>query len=99
MVGRSENLFGPYVDRNGEEMLSNHYETVLKGNGAFAGPGHNAEIVTDRDGTDWLLYHAYWVNSPSSRHPDARPGELDRRLAAGQRRLSVESGHFAAPLS
>ena len=20
-----------------------------------------------RDGTDWLLYHAYWVNSPSSR--------------------------------
>ncbi|MEQ2545584.1 family 43 glycosylhydrolase [Alistipes intestinihominis] len=67
VVGRSENLFGPYVDRNGEEMLSNHYETVLKGNGAFAGPGHNAEIVTDRDGTDWLLYHAYWVNSPSSR--------------------------------
>ena len=32
-----------------------------------AGPGHNAEIMTDRDGVDWMLYHAYWVNTPGNR--------------------------------
>ena len=74
---------------------SNHYETVLKGNGAFAGPGHNAEIVTDRDGTDWLLYHAYWVNSPSSRTLMLDRVNWTDGWPLVQRRLSVESGRFA----
>lgn len=67
VVGRSEHLFGPYVDRQGEGMLTNHYEQVLTGSGEFAGPGHNTEIMTDRDGVDWMLYHAYWVNTPGNR--------------------------------
>lgn len=67
VVGRSENLFGPYTDRNGGDMMDNCYEKVLTGNGEFAGPGHNAEIMTDNEGADWMLYHAYWVNSPNNR--------------------------------
>jgi arabinan endo-1,5-alpha-L-arabinosidase len=64
VVGRSENLFGPYLAKNGQSMFDNHYETVLQGNSVFAGPGHNAEIVTDNGGNDWLLYHAYLRNNP-----------------------------------
>ena len=59
VVGRSENLFGPYLDKNGESMLDNHYEVMIQGNTAFAGPGHNAEFVADDEGNDWVLYHSY----------------------------------------
>ena len=26
----------------------------------FAGTGHNAEIITDDAGQNWMFYHAYW---------------------------------------
>ncbi|MDR1342777.1 MAG: family 43 glycosylhydrolase [Prevotellaceae bacterium] len=64
VVGRSENLFGPYLTKDNRSMFDNHYETVLQGNATFAGPGHNAEIVTDDEGNDWLLYHAYLRSNP-----------------------------------
>ena len=44
-VGRSKNLFGPYVDKDGKPLMENHYETVLAGNADVAGPGHNAEML------------------------------------------------------
>jgi arabinan endo-1,5-alpha-L-arabinosidase len=59
VVGRSESLRGPYLAKDGGSMFDNHYEIVLQGNAAFAGPGHNTEIITDDEGNDWLLYHAY----------------------------------------
>lgn len=60
VVGRSTSLFGPYVDRKGRPMMENHYETVLQGDGInFFGPGHNSEIITDKNGDDWILYHCY----------------------------------------
>ena len=59
VVGRSESLFGPYMDKNGNSMLDNHHEVVIHPNASFAGTGHNAEIMTDKKGDDWILYHAY----------------------------------------
>lgn len=60
-VGRSSQLMGPYVDKSGNKLVDGPYgELILRGNDGtegFAGPGHNAEIVTDDKGTDWLLYH------------------------------------------
>ena len=58
-VGRSKNLMGPYLDKQDRPVLEGHYEVILHGNRKFVGPGHNAEIVTDNDGQDWLLYHSY----------------------------------------
>lgn len=58
-VGRSKDLMGPYVDKDGRPMLENFHEILLHGNTCFVGTGHNAEIVTDDNGADWLLYHAY----------------------------------------
>ena len=64
VVGRSKKLAGPYVDRQGGRMLDNHYETVIKGNDRWKGPGHNSEIITDKKGDTWLLYHAYDAQDP-----------------------------------
>lgn len=67
VVGRSDALFGPYVDREGRPMTENRHEVVVAGNDRFAGSGHNAEIVTDAAGDDWMLYHAVWAERPKGR--------------------------------
>lgn len=57
VVGRSTDLFGPYVDKSGNKMLNNKYELVLQGNDYWAGPGHNSQILVDDAGTEWMIYH------------------------------------------
>lgn len=59
VVGRSQNLFGPYVDKDGNDMMSVHDELILQGNDTFSSPGHCSRIITDDAGQDWILYHAY----------------------------------------
>lgn len=67
VVGRSRNLFGPYLDKQGRSMTDNHHDVLIHKNEAFVGTGHNAEIVSDRKGTDWILYHGVNVQDPSGR--------------------------------
>lgn len=67
VVGRSTSLFGPYLDKQGRRMLENQHEVVLQGNGRFKGPGHNAEFLSDKEGADWILYHAVDVRDPRGR--------------------------------
>lgn len=67
VVGRSENLFGPYLDKQGQTMMDNHHEILIHKNEAFVGTGHNSEIVTDKAGNDWMFYHAVNVKDPSGR--------------------------------
>lgn len=59
VVGRSKNLFGPYVDSSGNGMLDNGYDFVLGSNEKFVGTGHGSTIITDKDGKTWYIYHAY----------------------------------------
>ena len=73
-VGRSESFFGPYVDKQGRQLLDNHYETLLSRSERCIGPGHNAEIFTDDEGSDWILYHGF----KSERPQDGRVVWLDR---------------------
>jgi beta-xylosidase len=63
-VGRSDNLFGPYVNKKGESMMYFCPNVILHGDSIFAGPGHNAEIVTDDAGDDWILYHSFLKSAP-----------------------------------
>jgi beta-xylosidase len=67
VVGRSENLWGPYMDKSGRPMMENHHEIVIKGNDSFVGVGHNSEIVQDKAGNDWIFYHGFDVNHPEGR--------------------------------
>lgn len=57
-VGRSRNVTGPYVDRDGKLMTENGGTIVLESTeGAWVGPGHQA-IYRDQTG-DYLVFHAY----------------------------------------
>ena len=66
IVGRSKSPLGPFVSRSGMSMIAGdeglYDEVILRGDPAqvFCGPGHDAEIVTDDKGHDWMAYHAYW---------------------------------------
>lgn len=64
VVGRATSLTGPYKNKQGGSMFDNNYTTIIKGNTRWKGTGHNSEIVTDDNGNDWLLYHAYDANNP-----------------------------------
>ncbi|HOF22383.1 MAG TPA: family 43 glycosylhydrolase [Bacteroidales bacterium] len=67
VVGRSENLFGPYMDKSGNSMSNNHHEVLISGNDRFAGTGHNSEIITDKKNKSWILYHAVDKINPRGR--------------------------------
>jgi arabinan endo-1,5-alpha-L-arabinosidase len=65
-AGRSQNVLGPYIDRDGASFLDSRVggTPVLSMNGNhFVGPGHNASF-TDAAGQDWMLYHAVDLNKP-----------------------------------
>ncbi len=57
MVGRSEKIQGPYLDKDGVRMDAGGGTLVLQGNKAWPGVGHNS--VYTFDGKDYLVVHAY----------------------------------------
>lgn len=64
-VARSENLKGPYLDKDGHDInIRDNGTLLIQRNNRFAGPGHNAQIMTDDAGTDWFLYHAIEIANP-----------------------------------
>jgi arabinan endo-1,5-alpha-L-arabinosidase len=65
MVGRSEAVTGPYVDRDGVEMLSGGGTQVTYPTERWKGPGHNA-ILQEED-TDYIVYHAYDAENNGAR--------------------------------
>lgn len=56
-VGRSDDLLGPYLDREGADLRFGGGEIILQRNEDWVGPGHNA-VVNDDAGHDWMIYHA-----------------------------------------
>jgi arabinan endo-1,5-alpha-L-arabinosidase len=60
MVGRSEKVVGPYLDRDGVPLNLGGGSIVLEGNSKWFGLGHNA--VASFNGLDYLVYHAYDAN-------------------------------------
>lgn len=74
VVGRSENLAGPYVTKEGERMLDNAYTTLVARSSAFVGVGHNSVLLEDDEKNTWMLYHGYQVN----KEDDGRLVLLDR---------------------
>lgn len=62
-VGRSRTLQGDFVDKQGRPMKKGYASTILssKEGDALYGGGHNSEIVTDKEGRTWTLYHSHWT--------------------------------------
>ena len=65
VVGRATKLTGPYYSKDGTsfQMYDNFYTTIIRGDDRWKGPGHNSEIITDDEGTDWIMYHSYDKNN------------------------------------
>ncbi len=56
-VGRSKDITGPYVDKEGKPMLEDGGTMVFSGSKRWIGPGHNSIYI--EDGTYYMVYHAY----------------------------------------
>lgn len=61
MVGRSEAVTGPYVDRDGVRMLEGGGTQVTFPTERWRGPGHNG--ILQENGVDYIVYHAYDAES------------------------------------
>ena len=65
-AGRSANVLGPYVDREGTSLLAGRVggTPVISMNGnRWVGTGHNS-VFTDFSGQWWTVYHAVDRNDP-----------------------------------
>jgi arabinan endo-1,5-alpha-L-arabinosidase len=56
-VGRSAEVTGPYLDKDGTNMLNDGGSLLLGTRGRFIGPGHAG--IFSEGGQDWLSYHFY----------------------------------------
>jgi arabinan endo-1,5-alpha-L-arabinosidase len=57
MVGRSNNITGPFVDMSGRPMLDGGGTLLLASHGNVIGPGHASVLHTANQ--DWLVHHFY----------------------------------------
>jgi len=57
VVGRSEKVFGPYLDKQGISMIQGGGSLVQQGDSNWFGLGHNA--VYQFNGVDYLIFHGY----------------------------------------
>jgi arabinan endo-1,5-alpha-L-arabinosidase len=57
MVGRSQQVQGPYVDRDGVPMNLGGGSLVVEGDKEWNGAGHSATVSFD--GADYLVFHGY----------------------------------------
>ncbi len=72
MVGRSAQIEGPYVDKDGIALLSGGGTLINTGDSRWKGPGHNAILRTA--GGDYNVYHSYDAQSGGT--PTLRIAEL-----------------------
>lgn len=66
VVGRSKNVEGPYLDKNGVSLLDGGGTLVVEGNARYAGAGHSATV--DFDGWDYLFFHGYDTTDAGRSH-------------------------------
>ena len=56
-VGRAKSVGGPYLDKDGKDLMKGGGSLVMQGNKDWPGLGHNAAYSFD--GQDYLVLHAY----------------------------------------
>lgn len=57
LVGRSKDITGPYLDKEGKKMIHGGGTLIAQGNEDWAAVGHPAAYTFD--GKDYLIYHTY----------------------------------------
>lgn len=70
-VGRSTSVTGPYLDKDGKDLMQGGGTLLVEGNSSWQGPGHNAVIVTEN-----AAYNVYHALNPSNHGSSLRVAEL-----------------------
>ncbi len=60
-VGRSTSVTGPYLDRDGVNLVNGGGTLFQRANGKFSGPGHVG--ILNEEGREWLGLHYYDANA------------------------------------
>jgi arabinan endo-1,5-alpha-L-arabinosidase len=75
VIGRSKNIKGPYLNKQGESWVDNKYTLFLEGNYEEPGRGHNG-FITDHD-TTFIVYHAYTRSADGEPRLNIKPMYVD----------------------
>lgn len=69
VVGRSRNAEGPFLTKEGKDMVDGYGTAILTSSpyDLFYGPGHDGEIFTDKNGDTFIIYHTHRGNYPAER--------------------------------
>lgn len=70
IVGRSQNLLGPYVDSAGTRLLDGGGDVLLTGGENWYGVGHNAVYTFGEQ--DYLVFHGYDASTDPAGRPRLR---------------------------
>jgi arabinan endo-1,5-alpha-L-arabinosidase len=65
VVGRSDKVEGPYLDKDGVRLDEGGGSLVLEGNNEWHGVGHNSAYTFD--GKDYLIFHGYDASDEKGR--------------------------------
>ncbi|MEZ4687545.1 MAG: glycoside hydrolase family 127 protein [Bacteroidia bacterium] len=57
VLGRSKNVTGPYLDKEGKSLFNGGGSLLVEGNEHWYGAGHNSTYTLD--GKDYMFFHAY----------------------------------------
>ena len=77
VTGRSENIRGPYLNKEGESWMDNKYTLFLQGNEEEPGRGHNG-FFTEHD-TTFIVYHAYTRSANGAPLLNIKPVYMDEQ--------------------
>ncbi len=75
VMGRSKNIKGPYLNKEGESWVDNKYSIFLTGDTMEPGRGHNA-FFTEHD-TTFNIYHAYTRSQNGTSLLNIKPVYMD----------------------
>ena len=77
VVGRSKNVKGPYLNKEGKSWVNNDCSSFLVGNYEEPGRGHNG-FFTEND-TTFIVYHAYTRSANGASLLNIKPVYLDNK--------------------
>lgn len=75
VIGRSKDIKGPYLNKEGKSWVDNNYTLFLEGNYEEPGRGHNG-FITDHD-TTFVVYHAYTRSANGEPRLNIKPVYMD----------------------
>jgi arabinan endo-1,5-alpha-L-arabinosidase len=76
VMGRAENIKGPYMTKDGKNWSENRYSLFLAGDYDEPGRGHNG-FFTEAD-TTYIVYHAYTRSADGASLLNIRPLYMDK---------------------